>query len=300
MHHREQWLSKIAVHSRVAADGALFDQHDGPRALRPTNAPWKIIAPMGMVSDGVDGYTVAAADEVSQLRDLPLHSLLLRNEGGDITATALVRLIATLPLDPSRLEINFGVNDIKLAQSIHGQGFTGPYFDIVSDDLGDILIKAVGLMRQLDLLNDKQVSTAVSVTLSAHHNIFQSIAKFRAMRILWSRALSECKWPDAPLALHGVMDGALYVGADTPHFMMRAVASVMGAGLGGASSISVKPLSTDQLDVRMARNVQIILQQESHLWCVNDPAAGAGYLEHLTETLCEKAWDTFKTSECNL
>jgi methylmalonyl-CoA mutase len=294
---REQWLSKISTDSRAAVSSALFDQHFGPRALRPESGPWKIIAPMGLLTDGVDGFSVATIEDVAELRNLPLHSLILRNEGGDVTAAALVRLISTLPLDPSRLQISFGLTDVKQAQSIFEQGFTGPYFDVAGDDLGSNLITAVGLMRQLDFLNDQRLSTAVSITLSANQNMFESMAKFRAMRILWSRALSDCKWPDAPLALHGILDAALYSNTDSPHFIMRAVASVMGAGFGGASSISIKPLSTEELDVRMARNVQIILQRESHLWRVNDPAAGAGYVEQLTEALCEKAWDTFQKSE---
>jgi methylmalonyl-CoA mutase len=297
MQLREQWLSKISTDSRAAARDALFDQHIGPRALRPESGPWKIIAPMGKTIDGVDGLSVATVEDVAELRNLPLHSLMLRNEGGDVTAAALVRLISTLPLDPSRLKINFGMSDVIRAKTIIEQGFTGPYFDVAGDDLGSNLIKAVSLMRQLDFLNDQRLGSAVSITLSANQNMFESMAKFRAMRILWSRALSECNWPDAPLALHGILDAALYSNIDSSHFIMRAVSSVMGAGFGGASSISIKPLSTEELDVRMARNVQIILQRESHLWRVNDPAAGAGFVEQLTEALCEKAWDAFQKSE---
>lgn len=297
MQQRQQWLSKISADSRAAASDALFDQHIGPRALRPENGPWKIIAPVSMITVGIDGYVVSSVEEVLQLRELPVHSLMLRNEGGDLTAAALKQLISTLPLDPARLQINFGITDNKLAQSVFEQGFTGPYFDVAGDDLGNNLTSAVRRMQQLNFLDDQQLSTAVSVTLPSNQNIFVSMAKFRAMHILWSRTLSECKLPDVPLALHGVLDAALYANTDSSHFIMRAVAGVMGAGLGGASSISVKPFSTRELDVRMARNVQIILQQESHLWRVNDPAAGAGYVEQLTQTLCEKAWDTFQKSE---
>jgi methylmalonyl-CoA mutase len=299
MQTREQWLSKIALDSRAAADEVLFDQNIGPRALRPVDGPWKIIVPIGSASDGIDGFSVGSVDEVAQLSDLPLHSLILRNEGGEEVATALTHLISTLPIDPSRLHINFGITDIKLAQSIYDQGFTGPYFDVSEGDLGSTLINAVGLLRQLDFLDAQQLSTAISVTLSADQNIFVTMAKFRAMRILWTRVLTECILPDAPLALHGMMDGALYANSDTPHFMMRATAAVIGAGLGGASSISVQPFSTLDLDQRMARNTQIILQQESQLWRVNDAAAGAGYMERLTETLCQQAWDAFQKSERN-
>ena len=48
---------------------------------------------------------------------------------------------------------------------------------------------------------------------------------------------------------------------------------------------------------RVARNCQNILIAESHLWRVADPAAGAGYVESLTQELCERAWKEFQAIE---
>ena len=73
-------------------------------------------------------------------------------------------------------------------------------------------------------------------------------------------------------------------------------------GLGGADSICVLPFSLAQglpnaFARRVARNVQTVLAEESNLWRVADPASGAGYIEALTQGLCEKAWAVFQRAE---
>jgi hypothetical protein len=47
----------------------------------------------------------------------------------------------------------------------------------------------------------------------------------------------------------------------------------------------------------VARNVQAVLLEESNLWRVADPASGAGYVEDLTQALCDKAWTVFQKAE---
>ena len=91
--------------------------------------------------------------------------------------------------------------------------------------------------------------------------------------------------------------------AKDPHTnILRATAAVFGAALGGADSICVLPFSDAQglpnaFARRVARNSQTILMDESHLWRVADPAAGAGYVESLTMALCERAWAEFQAIE---
>ncbi len=297
MQMRDQWLSKIATQSRAAADAGLFEQLHGPRALRADPGRWKIITPLTDDFEGIDGLVISDLGDVARLRDMPLHHLNLHNEGGDETAMALADLISELPLDPALLHISFGVKDFEIARRLHDQGFKGPFFNETENALGDILIGAARNLRLIDFMINQDKGVATSVTLSATENMFSTIAKFRATRILWSKLLLALKLPETPIELHGVIDSSLYHNAVSEHFMMGAVSAVMGAGLGGANSIFVQPFSESELDVRMARNIQIIMQQESHLWRVNDPAAGAGYVEHLTQKLCTEAWDTLQKSE---
>ena len=77
----------------------------------------------------------------------------------------------------------------------------------------------------------------------------------------------------------------------------------MSAAIGGADIIYVMPADyqlkgeTSTLTRRIARNVQHLLQMESHLDQVIDPAAGSYFIENLTRLLCAEAWQEFKSIE---
>jgi methylmalonyl-CoA mutase len=84
--------------------------------------------------------------------------------------------------------------------------------------------------------------------------------------------------------------------------MLRATVATFSAGIGGADAVTVLPFTAalglpDAFARRVARNTQLVLLEESNLWRVADPAAGAGGFEALTDALCEKAWSLFQEIE---
>jgi methylmalonyl-CoA mutase len=84
--------------------------------------------------------------------------------------------------------------------------------------------------------------------------------------------------------------------------MLRATAACAGAAFGGADAISVLPFTwalgrPDPFARRMARNTHLVLQEESGLGRVMDPAAGAASIEQLTGALAGKAWELFQDVE---
>ena len=85
--------------------------------------------------------------------------------------------------------------------------------------------------------------------------------------------------------------------------ILRSTAAVFGAGLGGADSASPccpspsRKVLPNAFARRVARNTQLVLLEESNLWRVADAASGAGYIEHLTDQLCSKAWALFQEME---
>lgn len=84
--------------------------------------------------------------------------------------------------------------------------------------------------------------------------------------------------------------------------MLRGTKEAMSAAIAGYENISILPFDTTYADNgefggRIARNIQLILQEESFLNNVVDPASGSYYLEHLTEELIEKAWALFLATE---
>jgi methylmalonyl-CoA mutase len=157
-------------------------------------------------------------------------------------------------------------------------------------------------MRKLDQLNDFHLSRAIGITLAASQDMFGTLAKFRAIRLLWRRVLEAAGLPDAPLKLHAETSWRMMASLDPHTNILRATAAVFGAGLGGADSICVLPFSLAQglpnsFARRVARNVQTLLIEEANLWRVADPASGAGYVEELTRGLCGAAWGVFQRAE---
>jgi methylmalonyl-CoA mutase len=226
---------------------------------------------------------------------------------------ALAKLIESQPLDPERLDLSFGLKDTQAAEALANRGFVGPFLDADgrhwheagatdAEELGAVLGEAVGYLRKLDSFNDAYLVRAVSVTLAASQDMFATLAKFRAMRLLWARVLKAAGLADAPLRLHAETSWRMMASLDPHTNILRATAAVFGASLGGADSITVLPFSLKQglpngFSRRVARNVQNVLGAESSLWRVNDPASGAGYIETYTQGLCEKAWRFFQATE---
>jgi methylmalonyl-CoA mutase len=315
----EEWLKRAQAsvkNSDVDFQNILFGRETGPRAFKPKHGPWDVFAVLdgpdpqiaqAGLDGGATGLVLKNIVAVKALAGLPLHSFAIRNEAGDAAAKQLIAMIENQPLDPARLNISFGLQDATLARRIIDLGYLGPFFESVeasghasiAEGLASVLSAAVTRLRASDFLSDEQLSTAISIKLFASQDMFQSMAKFRAMRILWGRVLAECKLPKAALNLHGETASTLLNGEDHEHYMLNATAATFGAGLGGASSFTVLPFKTNgEFERRMARNVQNILLHEAHLWRVADPAAGAGYVEHLTQQLCEQAWNLFQKMEC--
>jgi methylmalonyl-CoA mutase len=161
---------------------------------------------------------------------------------------------------------------------------------------------AVAHLRALEDLRDAALSSAIGVTLAADQDMFMTLAKFRAMRILWARILEASALPPSLLALHAETSWRMQAVKDPHTNILRATAAVFGAGLGGASSICVLPFSLAQglpngFARRVSRNVQNVLIEESNLWRVADPASGAGYVEQMTRDMCEVAWGVFQRTE---
>jgi methylmalonyl-CoA mutase len=235
----------------------------------------------------------------------------LRVEGSG--AEPLAGVIAKQPIDPERLSISFGARNAATARRLSAQGFAGPLMEAdgrgwhekgvsAGEELGAVLGEAVAHLRGLDGLNDAALSRAVGVTLAADQDMFATLAKFRAMRLLWARVLEASGLPQTELVLHAETSWRMQAVIDPHSNILRAAAAVFGAGLGGASSICVLPISLAQglpngFARRVARNVQNILLEESGLWRVADPASGAGYVEQLTRDLCEAAWAVLQKTE---
>jgi methylmalonyl-CoA mutase len=138
--------------------------------------------------------------------------------------------------------------------------------------------------------------------LAADADLFLTMAKFRALRILWARIEDACGLAPAPPLVAAETAWRMMTRRDPYVNMLRATIAVVGAGLGGADAITVLPFTMalglpDRFARRSARNTQLVLLEESNLAKVADPAAGAGGIEDMTDKLCRTAWSAFQEIE---
>lgn len=126
---------------------------------------------------------------------------------------------------------------------------------------------------------------------------FLAIAKLRAARFLWSRVVSAIGGSEASqrMAMHVRPSRRVFTSHDPWVNILRNSACVLAAGIAGAESIGSLPFDAalgppSELSRRIARNTQIVLQEECHLHRVADPAGGSWYIESITDDLARSAW----------
>jgi methylmalonyl-CoA mutase len=147
-----------------------------------------------------------------------------------------------------------------------------------------------------------QAQGMVYARMAADADQFLTMAKFRALRLLWARIETACGLTPRPLFIAADTAWRMLTQRDPYVNMLRATMATFAAGLAGANAITVLPHTLarglpDPFARRVARNTQLLLLEESNLAKVSDPAAGAGGIEALTLELCEAAWALFRESE---
>jgi len=245
-------------------------------------------------------------------------------------------LLAARKIDPANVYVRFGLDPIggsgvrggspgswEATSKIFGEkiaklaksGFRGPFAPadgrVIHDaggseaqELGYVLAVGVAYLGALEAaavpLSDAQ--GMIYARLSADADQFLTMAKFRALRLLWARVEQSCGLTPKPLFIAADTAWRMLTQRDPDVNMLRATIATFGAGLGGANSINVLPHTLalglpDAFARRISRNTQLVLLEESNLDKVADPAAGSGGIEALTRQLCESAWTLFQEIE---
>jgi methylmalonyl-CoA mutase len=136
-------------------------------------------------------------------------------------------------------------------------------------------------------------------------NFFMEIAKLRAARLLWARAMSQFDPHDArslTLRTHCQTSGVSLTEQDPYNNVVRTAFEAMAAVLGGTQSLHTNAfdealgLPTD-FSARIARNTQLVLAEETGVPKVIDPLAGSYYIERLTHDLADAAWSLIEEVE---
>jgi methylmalonyl-CoA mutase len=136
-------------------------------------------------------------------------------------------------------------------------------------------------------------------------NFFMEVAKLRAARLLWHRVMTEfgAKNPASlMLRTHCQTSGVSLQEQDPHNNVVRTAYEAMAAVLGGTQSLHTNALDEaialpSDFAARIARNTQLILQEETGVAGVVDPLAGSYYVETLTAQMADAAWTLMQEVE---
>ncbi|MBL8315275.1 MAG: methylmalonyl-CoA mutase, partial [Rubrivivax sp.] len=129
-------------------------------------------------------------------------------------------------------------------------------------------------------------------------NFYLEIAKMRAARLLWTRIMKGfgAKKPKSlMLRTHSQTSGWSLTEQDPYNNVVRTTIEAMAAVFGGTQSLHTNSFDEaialpTETSSRIARNTQLIIQEETHITSVVDPWAGSYLMESLTQQMAEKAW----------
>ena len=230
-----------------------------------------------------------AADAVGFLNADPLAAKAQYDDSGDIDYDALPRLASTRP--GMRLMTSSGAGYHALGAS-------------VPQELGWMLAGLTAYIGALETagMDAAEALSKITLTVAADVDFFATLAKIRAARLLFANIAEAIGATDVRPQIHAETSLRAFSDVDPWVNILRATAASMGAGIAGVDLMTVAPCTAssatdNQLTRRIARNTQIILQEESHIGQVTDAAGGSWYVEQLTRELAAAGWAEFQAIE---
>lgn len=231
------------------------------------------------------------------------------SSGDTKIATKILAYVPQKNYDPSKLTGSIfwksppNLLDIKVIGSptfkdYHSLGLIIPPSSPIQE-ISTSLQQAVMVMDTMtDLGMEKEsVFKTMSVSLSCDENFFITIAKLRAIRLLWYQLSQAFEIPHLPEDLHINVSSEKWSDEKfQPHGnMINNTTQALAAVLGGCNSLTLMPEEeNNEMMRRMARNVSNILKEESHLDKVADAMAGAYAVENMVHELSQAAWKDFQ------
>jgi len=206
--------------------------------------------------------------------------------GLDPAAEGLTELVPTLPPTWRAVTIN--------AASIHDKGGT---------QAQELAIMAAGAVQAFRTLG-KEAARHIGVEITTDQDVHLSIAKLRAARRIYARIAQEFGVDDAPLNLHVVTSTRMMQSVAPWTNMLRVMSAGFGAVIGGADFITTRAFThtlgtPTAFGNRIARNMQLLMMEESHLGQVQDAAFGSYFHERMSEQLAQTAWAEFQAIEAD-
>jgi len=169
-------------------------------------------------------------------------------------------------------------------------------------DVQELAVLAGSLAEAMRRYGVEITSQHMAIELSADRDAHLTIAKFRAARRLILRIAEAFGGDGSVIPLQAVSSLRMMQMTDAWTNLLRIMSAGFGAIIGGADVITTRPF-TDSLGKatpfahRIARNMQLLMMEESHLGQVSDAAHGSYWHEVMTEELAQAAWTKFQEIE---
>jgi methylmalonyl-CoA mutase len=189
--------------------------------------------------------------------------------------------------------------------TIHGEAFEEAGATPV-EEVGFTLAAGIDFLAAMEERGVKadRAAAAVVFGFAIGSNYFFQIAKLRAFRMIWARAV-ESFGTGSEVARARIAARTSWWNQTVydPHVnILRGTTEAMSAVLGGADSVTVAPFDAcykqpDEASRRLARNTQLLLKHEAWLGRVADAAGGSYYVEALTDLLAGESWKRMQEIE---
>ncbi len=259
-----------------------------------------------------------------------IHLRLEPHADGIAAARWLKDIVARSGNAPELTDIAFGLDPVAAVaagstpdpsafaacfRELSAAGFRGPFALLdgrlyheagatEAQELAGILAAASWWLSALDAAGVAPADALphLGASLAADREQYISIAKLRALQLVWARLQELCGVPPSPLAAHAETSRRMLTRADPTTNLLRTTLAAFAAGVAGADAVTVLPHTAalglaDRNARALACNIQHLLIEEAHVFRVADPAAGSGALETLSDALAERAWSAFQAIE---
>ena len=237
-----------------------------------------------------------AGDAVSRLNVDPLGSFARFGTAGTAIDTALTAAVA-LAADAAKAPVPLTAVLVD-ARVPHEAGASE------AQELAYLAASLVAYLRAFEAAGvaAPEAFKQIAFALAVDTDLFLTAAKIRAARTIIARIAEASGASPATMHITATTSGRMMAKRDPWTNMLRTTAACAGAVFGGADAVTVLPFTfalglPDRFARRIARNTQLVLQEESSLGRVVDPVGGSWYVESLTSDLANTAWTQFQEIE---
>jgi methylmalonyl-CoA mutase len=319
-------LERGQTELNIPLDGATMSGIDADKADKPGCCGLSIstLADLEKALQGVQIEMISTYIQAGAC-GLPVAALFLalaKKRGLDVT-----KLAGCVESDPLRILASRGKLPVSLAEAYREMSYLTkfankrapklqticvsgmPYSNggaSAVEELGYVLATAAEYIREMGKtgLSIDEIAPRMRVTLSLGSNFFMEIAKLRAARLTLSSLVEAFGGNEASKSIYIHARGSNWNKSRLDPYanLLRSTTETFSGAIGGANGMHTCAFdetyeTPDEFSRRIARNQQVIMQEECELTRTIDPAGGSYYVEWLTDQVAKKAWEIFQKIE---